>query len=42
MTSDRRVDKDIKNQFMRQNAVGNMLVTKFSFAYIEAKIQLLK
>ena len=27
---------------MRQNAVGNMLVRKFSFALIEAKIQLFK
>ena len=27
---------------MRQNAVGNMLVRKFSFAPIEAKIQLFK
>ena len=27
---------------MRQNAVGNMLVRKFSFATIEAKIQLFK
>ena len=33
-------DKDIKKQFRRQNAVGNMLVRKFSFAPIEAKIQL--
>ena len=30
----------IKKQFRRQNAVGNMLVRKFSFAPIEAKIQL--
>ena len=36
MTADRRDDKDIKNQFMSQNAVGNMLVRKFSFAPIEA------
>ena len=41
MTADCR-DKDIKKQFMRQNAVGNMLVRKFSFAPIEAKIQLFK
>ena len=33
MTSDCR-DKDIKKQFRRQNAVGNMLVRKFSFAPI--------
>ena len=36
MTADCRGDKDIKKQFMRQNAVGNMLVRKFSFAPIEA------
>ena len=41
MTADCRDDKDIKKQFMRQNIVGNMLVRKFSFAPIEAKIQLL-
>ena len=35
-------DKDTKKQFRRQNAVGNMLVRKFSFAPIEAKIQLFK
>ena len=40
MTSDCRDDKDIKKQFRRQNAVGNMLFRKFSFAPIEAKIQL--
>ena len=40
MTADCRYDKDIKTQFRRQNAVGNMLVRKFSFAPIEAKIQL--
>ena len=38
MTADYRDDKDIKKQFRRQNAVGNMLVRKFSFAPIEAKI----
>ena len=32
----------LKKQLMRQNAVGNMLVRKFSFAPIEAKIQLFK
>ena len=37
-----RDDKDIKKQFMRQNAVGNMLVRKFSFVPIKAKIQLFK
>ena len=41
MTADCRDDKDIRKQFRRQNAVGNMLVRKFSFAPIEAKIQLL-
>ena len=42
MTADCRDDKDIKKQFSRQNAVGNMLVRKFSFAPIEAKIQLFR
>ena len=42
MTADWRDDKDIKKQFRRQNAVGNMLFRKFSFAPIEAKIQLFK
>ena len=42
MTADCRDDKDIKKQFKRQDAVGNMLVRKFSFAPIEAKIQLFK
>ena len=42
LTADCRDDKDIKKQFRRQNAVGNMLVRKFSFAHIEAKIQLFK
>ena len=42
MTADCRDDKDIKKQYMRQNAVGNMPVRKFSFAPIEAKIQLSK
>ena len=40
MTADCRDDKDIKKQFRRQNAVGNMLVRKCSFAPIEVKIQL--
>ena len=42
MTAVSRDDKDIKKQFRRQNAVGNMLVWKYSFAPIEAKIQLFK
>ena len=42
MTADCRDDKDIKKQFRRQNAVGNLLVRKFSFTPIEAKIQLFK
>ena len=42
VTADCRDDEDIKKQFRRQNAVGNMLVKKFSFAPIEAKIQLSK
>ena len=42
MTADCRDDKILKKQFRRQNAVGNMLVRKFSFAPIEAKIQLFK
>ena len=32
MTADCLEDKDIKKQFRRQNAVGNMPVRKFSFA----------
>ena len=36
MTADCRDDKDIKKQFRRQNAVGNMLVRKLSYAHIEA------
>ena len=35
-------DKDIKKQFMSQNVVVNILVRKFLFAPIEAKIQLFK
>ena len=42
MTADCRDDKDTKKQFRRQNAVGNMLVRKFSFAPIEANTQLFK
>ena len=34
-----KIMKDIKKQFMRQNAVGNKLVRKFSFSPTEAKIQ---
>ena len=41
MTADCR-DKYIKKPFMRKNAIGNMLVRKFSFAPTEAKIQLFK
>ena len=37
MIEDCRDDKDIKKQFRRQNAVGNMLARKFSFVPIEAK-----
>ena len=42
MTADCRDDKEIKKQFMRKNAVGNMLVRKFSFAPSKAKIPLFK
>ena len=42
MTANYRDDKDLKKQFMRQNAVGNMLLRKFLFAPIDAKIQLFK
>ena len=35
-------DKDIGKQFRRQNAVGNMLVRKFSLAPILAKLQFFK
>ena len=42
MTAYCRDDKDIKKQFRRQNAVGNMLVRKFSFTPIEPKIQQFK
>lgn len=35
-------DKDVTKQTRRQNAVGNMLIRKFSFAPKEAKIQLFK
>ena len=42
MTADCRDDKDITKQYSRQNAVGNMLVRKFSFSPTQAKIQLFK
>ena len=42
MTADCRDDKDINKQFRKQNAIGNMLVRKFSFASWEEKIELLK
>ena len=42
MTADCRNARILKKKFRRQNVVGNMLVRKFSFAPIEAKIQLLK
>ena len=42
MTADCRDDMDIKKQSRWQNAVGNMLVRKFSFAPMEAKIHLFK
>ena len=42
MTADCRDDKYIKKQFMRQNAGGNILVKKFLFAPIEAKIRFFK
>ena len=42
MTADCRDDKDIKKLFRRLNTVGNMLVMKFPFAPVDAKIQLFK
>ena len=42
ITADCWDDKDVEKQFRRQNAVGNMLVRKFSFAPMETKIQLFK
>ena len=42
MTADCRDDNDIENQFRMRNTVGNMLVKKFSFAQMQAKIQLSK
>ena len=41
MTADCRDDKDIK-KIRIENAIGNMMVKKFSFAPIEAKIKLFK
>ena len=38
MIADCRDHKDIKKQFTSQNAVGNMVIRKFSFPPIEAKI----
>ena len=42
MIADCGDDNDNKKQFRRQKALGNMLVRNFSFAPIEAKIQLFK
>ena len=42
VTADCTDNKDIDKQTRRQNAVGNMLIRKFSFAPTEAKIQLFK
>ena len=42
VTDDFRDDKDIAKQFRRQNAVGNMLIRRFSFATPDVKIQLFK
>ena len=42
ITADCNDDKDVAKQTRRQNAVGNMLIRKFSFAPREAKIQLFK
>ena len=39
MTTDCRDDKHIERQFRRQNTVVNMLIRKFSFAPVEAKMQ---
>ena len=38
MTADCQDDKEFKKQLIGQNAIGNMLVRKFSFAPIVAKI----
>jgi hypothetical protein len=42
LTADCTDDKDIAKQLRRQNAVGNMIIRKFSFAPEAAKIQLFK
>ena len=42
MTANWRYDIDIEKQFRRQYAVDNVLVRKFSFATMAAKIQLSK
>ena len=42
MIADCRDDKDIRKQFRRQNALGNMMVRKFSFAPLAENIQLFK
>ena len=42
ITADCRDDKDVVKHFRRENAVVIMLVRKFSFAPMEAKIQLFK
>ena len=42
MTAESRDDEDIKKQFRRQNAVGNMVIRKFLFAPAEAMIKLFK
>ena len=42
MTADVVMIRILKKQFRSQNAVGNMLVRKFSLTPIEAKIQLFK
>jgi hypothetical protein len=42
ITADCTDNKDIAKQTRRQNAVGNMLIRKFSFASKEVKIQLFK
>ena len=39
MTAECRDDNDINKQFRRQNAVGNTLVRKFSFALMETELE---
>ena len=36
LNKDDEDDEDIENQFMRKNAVGNMLVRKFSLSLAES------